>query len=169
MEIFFKNRSGSLELEKGFKKWVSRAKKWSEKGDLRVAHPRTTFQCDCPHPIALTALPTLNLTDCRGLCRLHLSLYTCTFILLYSLPHAWAGVTGGSDCDVQCANIMMRGLGFVNKFQHICSRFKMPCYIMEWNDLYGVGGTLQLSFEETDCIWTYAVILYLWRNGKQPK
>ena len=39
---------GSLELEMGLKWWVSGAKKWPEKGVLKAARPRTTFQCECP-------------------------------------------------------------------------------------------------------------------------
>ena len=47
-KIFFqKIEVGSLELENGLKKRVSGAKKWPEKGVLKVVHPLTTLQCDC--------------------------------------------------------------------------------------------------------------------------
>ena len=49
MQDFLKKMEvGSLELEKGLKRWVSGAKMWPEKRGLEGSTSRITFQCEYP-------------------------------------------------------------------------------------------------------------------------
>ena len=58
MQDFFfqKMEVGPLELEKGLKAGSPKLKCCLKKGVLRAAHPRTTFQCECPPPGTLDTL-----------------------------------------------------------------------------------------------------------------